>query len=451
MGIDQTIDRFMRPLADAIYGFVFYAVPVAGAELPLIVAWLIAGGLFFTLYLRFINLRGFRHALHLVSGRYANALHPGEVTHFQALATAVSGTVGIGNIAGVAVAISVGGPGATLWMIIAGLLGMSTKFAECTLAVKFRREHENRSVSGGPMYFLERGLALRELPRTGRALGIFYAAAMIVGCLGIGNMFQSNQAAAILIDVTGGADSFFFGRAWLLGLAMAVLYVLLALLILVLNFEQLPRAVGQIWQGALAPESIAGGLIGVMIVGFRRAVFSNEAGLGSAAIAHSAVRTDEPVTEGFVALLEPFIDTVVICTMTALVIVTTVYDPALASTEVSGIQLTTDAFASTLSWSPVPLSIAAVLFAFSTMLSWSYYGLKAFTYLAGHRPVVETGFKLFFCLFIVLGSSIQLGALVDLSDALIFLVAIPNLAGLYLLAPLLKEELTSYRERLGRY
>ena len=477
MGIDQTIDQFMRPLADAIYGFVFYAVPVAGAELPLIVLWLIAGGLFFTLYLRFINIRGFQHALHLVSGRYADPLHPGEVTHFQALATALSGTVGIGNIAGVAVAISVGGPGATLWMIISGLLGMSTKFAECTLAVKFRHEHEDRSVSGGPMYFLERGLALRELPRLGRALGIFYAAAMVVGCLGIGNMFQSNQAAAILIDVTGGTDSFFFGRAWLLGLAMAVvvalvilggiqsiarttsklvpfmavLYLFSALLILGLNFEQLPRAVGQIWQGALAPESIAGGLIGVMIVGFRRAVFSNEAGLGSAAIAHSAVRTDEPVTEGFVALLEPFIDTVVICTMTALVIVTTVYDPALASTEVSGIQLTTEAFASTLSWSPVPLSIAAVLFAFSTMLSWSYYGLKSFTYLAGHRPIVEIGFKLFFCLFIVLGSSIQLGALVDLSDALIFLVAIPNLAGLYLLAPVLKEELISYRERLGRY
>jgi AGCS family alanine or glycine:cation symporter len=477
LGIDQTIDRFMRPLADAIYGFVFYAVPVAGAELPLIVVWLIAGGLFFTLYLRFINIRGFRHALHLVSGRYADTAHPGEVTHFQALATALSGTVGIGNIAGVAVAISVGGPGATLWMIIAGLLGMSTKFAECTLAVKFRHEHEDRSISGGPMYFLERGLALQELPRVGRALGIFYAAAMVVGCLGIGNMFQSNQAAAILIDVTGGADSFFFGRAWLLGLAMAaavalvivggiqsiarttsklvpfmaVLYLLSALLILGLNFEQLPRAVGQIWQGAFALESIAGGMIGVMIVGFRRAVFSNEAGLGSAAIAHSAVRTDEPVTEGFVALLEPFIDTVVICTMTALVIVTTVYDPALASTELSGIQLTTDAFASTLAWSPVPLSIAAVLFAFSTMLSWSYYGLKSFTYLVGHHPVVEIGFKLFFCLFIVLGSSIQLGALINLSDALIFLVAVPNLAGLYLLAPLLKEELISYRERLGRY
>ena len=290
-------------------------------------------------------------------------------------------------------------------------------------------------------------------------------------------MFQSNQAAAILIDVTGGSNSFFFGRAWILGLVMAVvvalvivggiksiarttsklvpfmavLYLLSALLILALNFERLPTAIGQIWQGAFAPESIGGGLIGVMIVGFRRAVFSNEAGLGSAAIAHSAVRTDEPVTEGFVALLEPFIDTVVICTMTALVIVTTVYDPALASTEVGGIELTTDAFASTLSWSPVPLSIAAVLFAFSTMISWSYYGLKSFTYLAGHRPSLEIAFKLVFCCFIVLGSSIQLGSLIDLSDALIFLVAIPNLLGLYLLAPVLKEELISYRERLGRF
>jgi AGCS family alanine or glycine:cation symporter len=477
VGIDQTIDQIMRPLADVIYRFVFYAVPVAGLELPLIVAWLVAGGLFFTFYLRFINIRGFRHALHLVSGRYADPLHPGEVTHFQALATAVSGTVGIGNIAGIAVAISVGGPGATLWMIIAGLLGMSTKFAECTLAVKFRQTHDDGSVSGGPMYFLERGLALKGLPGTGRVLGMFYAAAMVVGCLGIGNMFQSNQAAAIVIDVTGGGDSVFFGRAWILGVVMAacvalvivggiksiakttsklvpfmaVLYVLSALAVLVMNLDGLPTAIGQIWDGAFALESVGGGLIGVMIIGFRRAVFSNEAGLGSAAIAHSAVRTDEPVTEGFVALLEPFIDTVVICTMTALVIVVTVYDPALAATELSGIELTTRAFASTISWSPVPLSIAAVLFAFSTMISWSYYGLKSFTYLAGHSKSVDIGFKVFYCCFIVLGSSVQLGALVDLSDALIFLVAIPNLLGLYLLSPVLKQELLSYRERLGRF
>lgn len=477
MSVDEAIDQAMRPLADLISQFIFYAVPVGGAELPLIVAWLIAGGLFFTIYLGFINVRGFRHALDLVRGRYTDPSQPGEVTPFQALATAVSGTVGIGNIAGVAVAISLGGPGATMWLIIAGLLGMSTKFAECTLAVKFRRTHSDGSVSGGPMYYLQRGLALRKLPRLGRGLGIFYAASMVVGCLGIGNMFQSNQAAAILIDVTGGSNSFFNDKAWILGLVMAVtvalvivggiksiarttsklvpfmavLYVVLALAILAFNAAELPRAVAQIWQGAFTADGISGGLIGVMIIGFRRAVFSNEAGLGSAAIAHSAVRTDEPVTEGFVSLLEPFIDTVVICTLTALVIVTTVYDPAMASSGVSGIEMTTSAFESVFSWSPVPLSIAAVLFAYSTMISWGYYGLKAFTYLAGQHRLADMGFKLFYCSFIVLGSSVQLGALVDLSDALVFVVAIPNVLGLYFLAPVVKREMLSYRERLERY
>ena len=307
--------------------------------------------------------------------------------------------------------------------------------------------------------------------------GMFYAASMVLGCLGIGNMFQSNQAAAILIDVTGGSSSFFQDKAWLLGLVMAitvalviiggiksiarvtsklvpfmaVLYVLSALLILTMNIERLPNAIVQIWQGAFSADSVGGGFIGVMIIGFRRAVFSNEAGLGSAAIAHSAVQTDEPSTEGFVSLLEPFVDTVIICTMTALVIVTTVYDPALADSGINGIELTTSAFESTLSWSPLPLSIAAVLFAFSTMLSWSYYGLKSLTYLTGENRLVEAGYKLLFCSFVVLGSSVQLGALIDLSDAIIYVVAIPNLLGLYLLAPTLKTEVLSYRERLRRY
>ena len=308
----------------------------------------------------------------------------------------------------------------------------------------------------------------------GRALGLFYAAAMVIGCLGIGNMFQSNQATAILIDVTGGANSVFADRAWLVGLllaagvglviiggirtianttaklvpAMAILYVLSALTIIALNAEALPDAIAAIWNGAFSPQGVAGGALGVMILGFRRAVFSNEAGLGSAAIAHAAARTKEPVSEGFVALLEPFIDTVVICTLTALVIITTVYDPALAGSGVSGIELTTRAFASTLSWSPVPLSIAAILFAYSTMLAWSYYGLKAFTYLVGERRGADLGFKLFFLTFVVLGSSIQLGALVDLSDALVFVVAIPNLLGLYLMAPLIRRELIGYERRL---
>jgi AGCS family alanine or glycine:cation symporter len=468
--MDEIIDQAMRPVADAVASFIFFAVPIGDTELPLIVAWLIGGGLFFTFYLRFINIRGFSHAINLVSGRFSNDDDPGEISHFQALSTAVSGTVGIGNIAGVAVAISLGGPGATFWLITAGFFGMSTKFAECTLGLKYRHHHEDGSVSGGPMYYLEQGLKDRNLPGVGRALGIFYAAAMVIGCLGIGNMFQSNQAAAILIDVTGGTQSPFAGQAWIIGVAMAIavalviiggirsiarttsrlvpgmalLYVLTALLILAMNFDAIPGAFVAIWNGAFSPEGITGGMIGVIIIGFRRAVFSNEAGLGSAAIAHSTARTHYPVREGYVALLEPFIDTVVVCTMTALVIITTVYEPALAGAGVSGIELTTRAFESTLAWTPVPLSIAAILFAFSTMITWSYYGVKAFTYLVGHHRWADLGFKVFFLAFVVLGSSVQLGAVVDLSDALVFVVAIPNLLGLYLLAPLIRKELTEY-------
>ena len=466
--MDQLIDAAIQPIADVVSAFIFASVPLLGADVPLIVVWLVAGGVFFTVYLRFVNVRGFAHALRIVSGRYADPNDPGEISQFQALTTAVSGTVGIGNIAGVAVAISVGGPGATFWMIVAGLLGMSTKFAECTLGVRYRRDNPDGSVSGGPMYYLERGLADRGRPRLGRALGAFYAASIVVGCVGIGNMFQSNQATAIFLDVAGVA--FLSDNAWLMGVVLAVLvglvivggiksianttsklvpamaglYVVAALVVLGLNAARIPAACAAIWTGAFAPDGIAGGLLGVAIVGFRRAVFSNEAGLGSAAIAHSTARTPEPVSEGFVALLEPFIDTVVICTMTALVIVTTVYDPALAHGDVSGIELTSRAFASTVAWAPTPLAVIALLFAYSTMLAWAYYGLKAFTYLAGEGRLRDLGFKLFFCLCVILGSSIDLGALLQLSDALIFVMAIPNLLGLYFLAPVVKRELDRY-------
>ena len=471
MGIDEIINGALQPLAEAVAGFIFFPVPVLGTDMPLVVAWLVAGGLFFTVYLGFINVRGFGHAVRVISGRLADPNDPGEISQFQALTTAVSGTVGIGNIAGVAVAISTGGPGATFWLIAAGLLGMSTKFAECTLGVLFRRTAPDGSVSGGPMHYLERGLGERGLPRLGRALGHFYAATMVVGCLGIGNMFQSNQATAMFVDLTGGAASPFAERTWLVGVVlaalvavviiggirsianttvrlvpgMAVLYVALALLVLVLQADRLPGAVAAIWRGAFAPEGIAGGMLGALVIGFRRAAFSNEAGLGSAAIAHATARTAQPVSEGFVGLLEPFIDTVVICTMTALVIITTVYDPALTAAGVDGIELTTRAFASVLPWSPVPLAVAAMLFAYSTMIAWAYYGLKAFTYLAGDGRRQDLGFKLFFCLFVVAGASLDLGALVDLSDALVFVVAIPNLLGLYVMAPVVKRELAGYR------
>lgn len=470
--IDVLIDSMVRPITDAVSSFIFYAVPVGDANLPLIVVWLVAGGLFFTGYLGFINVRGFRHGLALATGRYQNPNAPGEVTQFQALATAVSGTVGVGNIAGVAIAISLGGPGATFWLIVAGLLGMSTKFAECTLAVRYRKTNPDGSVSGGPMYYLEQGLTDLKLPGVGKALGLFYAMAMVIGCLGIGNMFQSNQAAAIFITVTGAEQSPFMGKAWLLGLAMAivvaivifggiksiarvteklvpfmaVLYSVAAIVIIAFNADKLLWAFGAIWQGAFSPDGVTGGIIGVIVIGFRRAVFSNEAGLGSASIAHSAVKTNFPATEGYVALLEPFIDTVVVCTLTALVIITTVYDPLLANTGISGIEMTTRAFQSTISWSPIPLSVAAILFAFSTMLSWSYYGLKAFTYLFGEANITQLIFKFIFCIFIVIGSAIQLNALIDLSDALVFIVAIPNLIGLYILAPIVRAEIGKYSE-----
>lgn len=467
-GLDALIDAAVAPLTELVMGFIFFSVTVGDAELPLIVLWLVFGGLFFTIYFRFINVRGFVQAIRIVSGRYRKDSDPGEISQFQALTTAVSGTVGIGNIAGVAVAISVGGPGATFWLIVAGLLGMSTKFAECTLGVLYRREHPDGSVSGGPMYYLQRGLEDRQWPRLGRVLGIFYAASMVIGCLGIGNMFQSNQAAAIITDVSG--STFLSENIWVIGLvmavlvgvviiggiksianttvrlvpSMAVLYVISAIVIIAINFDKVPGAINAIFVGAFAPDGIAGGMLGVVMLGFRRAVFSNEAGLGSAAIAHSTAQTKQPVSEGYVALLEPFIDTVVICTLTALVIITTIYEPSMSAGGVSGIELTTRAFTSTISWSSVPLAIAACLFAFSTMIAWAYYGLKAFTYLAGDGRWQDIGFKVFFCFFVFVGASVNLAAVIDLSDALVFVVAIPNLLGLYLMAPIVKRELENY-------
>ena len=472
-GIDAAINAAVAPVAEALSAFIFYSVEIGGAQLPLIVIWLIAAAAFFTVYFGFINIRGFPHALRLVRGDYADPQHKGEVSHFQALATAVSGTVGIGNIGGVAIVISLGGPGATFWLMLAGFLGMSTKFAECIAGVKYRRENPDGTVSGGPMYYLEQSLRDRGLTFLAKPMGSFYALAIVIGCLGIGNMFQSNQAFRQFVYITGGEAGPFADKGWLFGLClalivgaviigglrsiarvtsklvpfMAVSYLVLSVLIIAMNAERLPWAITAIFTEAFNPQALSGGFLGVMILGFQRAVFSNEAGIGSAAIAHSAVRTDEPATEGFVGLLEPFIDTVVICTLTALVILTTVYEPGLAGSGIQGIELTSRAFASTLSWSTLPLSCIAILFAFSTMISWSYYGLKGWTYLLGEGKRKEAVFKILFCVFGVLGCTVQLGAVLDFSDAMVFLIAVPNIIGLYLLAPVLKQELQGYYQR----
>ncbi len=471
-GFDEMINNATAPIASAIGQIVFFKIPVFGANLPVVVLWLVVGAVFFTLKMGFVSIHGFKHAIELVRGDYSDPNGHGEVSHFQALATAVSGTVGIGNIGGVAVAVTVGGPGATFWLILAGFLGMSTKFVECTLGVKYRQEFDDGHVSGGPMYYLRKGFSDRGMEGFGKFMGTFYAIGIFIGALGIGNMFQSNQAYVQLNNVSGGALD---GLGWLIGLIMAVVvfsvivggiksiarvtekivpfmavfYCVFALIVIFMNGSAIPQAIANVFTGAFTGEGVAGGALGAMIIGFQRAVFSNEAGIGSASIAHSAVRTNEPITEGYVSLLEPFIDTIVICTITALVIGTTqVVAPDFAG-EATGVAMTSKAFEYQLSWFPIPLAIAAVLFAFSTMISWSYYGLKGWSYLFGEGEMGQKIYKLIFCAFVALGCMVQLGPILDISDALVFLICVPNILGLYFLAPIVKKELDSYRARLA--
>lgn len=479
--IDEQINALVKPASDLIAGAVFSKLTIFGVSFEWIVAWLVVAALFCTFYFRFVNLTGFVHGLRLINGRYKDIStnSVGEVTHFQALATAVSGTVGLGNIAGVAVAVALGGPGATFWMIVAGFLGMSSKFCECTLGVKYRRINPDGTVSGGPMYYLSRGIAenFPSLAGFGKVLAVVFAVCCIGGALGGGNMFQANQAYGMLVKVTGGDNSALVGYGWLFGLGLAVLtglviiggiksiarvtsrlvpimavvYVIACLVILAIHADKVLPSFGLIITEAFNPSAAVGGVIGVLIIGFRRAAFSNEAGIGSASIAHSAVKTDYPVSEGLVALWEPFIDTVVICTMTALVIIVTglAQDPGGRS----GIDLAATAFGSVISWFPYVLALAVFLFAYSTMISWAYYGAKATAYLFGESQGVDLAFKLVFLTFTVIGCSMQLGAVVDFSDAMIFLMAVPNVIGMYLLAPVVKRELDDFmaRVRAGQF
>ncbi|WP_020395887.1 alanine/glycine:cation symporter family protein [Thiolinea disciformis] len=470
--IDETINNAVAPIANAVSSVIFFSVPLGEAQLPLIVLWLIIAATIFTIYFGFIQFRVPALAIRLVRGVYDDPKHAGEVSHFQALATAVSGTVGLGNIAGVAVAIAIGGPGATFWMILAGLLGMASKFTECTLGVKYRNEYPDGSISGGPMYYLSKGLALQNKAALGKFLAVFFAICCIFGAFGGGNMFQANQAFQQVVVVTGGQASFLADKGWLFGLVLAVLtgaviiggiqsiarvteklvpfmaiwYLGTGLIIILMNIDKLGWAFGEILNGAFTGAGATGGIIGALIQGFKRAAFSNEAGVGSASIAHSAVRTSEPATEGIVSTLEPFIDTVVICTMTALVIIIT--GSLSSGAGLTGVELTSHAFGTAFSWFPYLLSVAVLLFAFSTMISWSYYGLKAWTYLLGEGKTKELIFKLIFLVFVVLGSSMSLGPVIDFSDAMIFAMSIANIIGLYLLMPVVKQEVNQYLAKI---
>ncbi|MBL1068471.1 sodium:alanine symporter family protein [Streptomyces sp. 7-21] len=486
--IDGAVNGLADPITRLLSGIVFYEVPVFGGDFPVIVAWLVAAGLFFTVWLGLVQFRRLATACRVLGGRYEQPGAPGEITHFQALTSAVSGTVGLGNIAGVAIAVSLGGPGATFWMVLCGLLGMATKFAECTLGVKYRVIDASGRVSGGPMLYLRRGLAERGLPRLGAALSLLSAVTLLFFCFFGGNLFQVNQSLEQLATVTrdhtglftssGGSLLFGAAAAVMTGLvliggirsigrvtsrlvpAMALLYVAACLSVILLHAAEVPGALATIGREAFSPEGVAGGVVGALVQGFRRAAFSNEAGVGSAPIAHAAVKTRRPATEGLVALLEPFADTVVICTMTALTIVIAggpLYgaaraaaagggDPAAdrAIAEAGGdpgIAITSDAFATALPWFPAVLTVAVLLFAFSTLITWGYYGLKAWCHLFGGSNVSEQVFKCLYCLVTVAGALLSLGTLVDLADAFLFLAAVVNIAGLYLLAPVVRREL----------
>jgi AGCS family alanine or glycine:cation symporter len=463
--IDEKINSFIKPAVDALGEVIFYKpFASAGFDMPLVVMWLILGALFFTFYMGFINLRGIKHAVDLIKGKYDKPGDKGEVSHFQALVTALSGTVGLGNIAGVAVAISIGGAGATFWIIVAGFLGMSSKFVECTLGVKYRKINALGEVSGGPMYYLSEGLSKKGFPKLGKFLAALFAILCVGGSFGGGNMFQANQSFAQLANVFPVFNGFGFVYGIFLALLVGIviiggikkiasvtdkmvpfmvgLYVLTSVFIILMNIQNIGAAFSAIFNGAFTADGISGGVVGVLIVGFKRAAFSNEAGVGSAAIAHSAVKTDHPISEGIVSLLEPFVDTIVVCTMTALVLVFTGF--ASDTNGMEGSALTSAAFSSVVPWFKYILLITIVLFAFSTMISWSYYGMKAFTFLFGNNRKMENLYKLIFLGFVVIGSSASLSAVIDFSDMMILAMGFPNILGLYFMAGEVKTDLKSY-------
>ena len=512
-GLDEKINDAFMPFATWWEGLVLTTVPIGEYNVPFVVILLVLGATFFTLFFKVPSITKFPLAINTVRGKYVDiekhgvdklynndeALAEedildtirdesaaGEVYHFQALATAVSGTVGLGNIAGVAVAIALGGPGATFWMIVCGLIGMSTKFVECTLGVKYRDVGEDGTIYGGPMYYLSKGLKERNMTVLGKVLAGLFAVLCVGASFGGGNAFQSNQATvqlSSLLGLQGGSTGFIIGiiLAILVGIViiggikriakitekivpfMAGIYIVASLIIIFANFSYIDDAFGLIFEGAFSPMAGLGGLMGVLIVGFQRAAFSNEAGAGSAAIAHSAVRTKYPASEGVVALLEPFIDTVVICTMTALVIIFFNIDGSnlqsvfnygavegsnvlitATGEQLGGVDLTSMAFDSVIPGFSYVLTIAIVLFAFSTMISWSYYGLQSWKYLFGKGKTADLVYKILFLLFVVVGAAATLDAVIKFSDAMILALVFPNMIGLLLLFPRVREEMKRY-------
>lgn len=471
MSIDAWLDAIIGPFAQWLGNVVFFTIPVFGTDFPVIVLWLVLCGIFFTFWLKFLGIRGVKHAIDLARGKYERPDAEGQITHFQALSTALTSTLGLGNIAGVAMAITIGGPGAVFWMVLAGFFAMSTKLAECTLGVKYREISEDGTVSGGPMYYLRDGLAAIGKSRLGMFLARTYSVFLCIAVLGL-MAFQSNQAAAQVVGVSGsgGFGQFMNGNKWTVGVFMAVLggivilggvkaigrvaagiiplmaitYIVGCFAVIAVHITLLPAAFSAIFTEAFNPQSAAGGVLGALIIGFQRAAFSNAAGVGDAAIAHSAVKTDRPATEGFVAAIEPLFDTVILNTISALAIIITGAYLLPEAIDVGGVALTSMAFGTVSPWFPYVLAVAVFLFAFTSILSYSYYGSKALGFLFGNAPKAEAVFKIVLLVFTVIGSAIALGPVIALADSLLFLLAVVNIIGLYFLAKVIRKEILSY-------
>lgn len=473
-GIDGQIDKYFAPFSDHFSDIVFFPITVFGTKVPVIILGLIVSSIFFTFYLKGIGIWGFKHSLFQIFGKKKSTEDEkdGEVSSFGALATALSGTIGLGNIAGVAVAISIGGPGAMFWMGLGAIFGMATKFLECSLAVKYRRFNPDGSISGGPMFYIAHGLTRKGLRWLGQPLALFFATMCVLGSFGSGNMLQINQATQQIINTTGGAHSFFYHNGWVFGLMVAVfvgliivggiksiarvtskivpfmcaIYVIACLVIIALHFSHIPFVIKTILHEAFFPQAVTGGVIGSIIIGMRRSIQSNEAGSGSAPIAYAAVRTKEPISQGFVSLMEPFFDTIIICSLTAFVIIIT-GEYLNYNSSITGVELTSSAFAGTLPLFPYVLAIVIILFAVSTIISWSYYGQKAWNYIFGEGKKRARVFQIIFCFFIVIGSAMNLKSVIDFTDATMLAMALPNLIAIFILLPEIKTDLVDYCKR----
>lgn len=472
MNIDEFIDKHIAPVSDSIASVIFFPITICGSKVPLIILWVLFAGIFFTIYFRGIAVWGFKHAIDNVAKPQKGHDGCGEVSSFQALATALSGTIGIGSIAGVAISISIGGPGAAFWIFLGAILGMSIKFVEATLAVKYRRFNLDGSVSGGPMHYIAHGLTRKKMRWLGQPLSVIFAMLCIGGGITGGNMIQINQTAHQIVFITGGENSIFHGFTWIIGLIAAILiglvvvggiksiakvttiltptmcalYIISGLIVIGYHFTEIPAGVALIVREAFHPTAVAGGIFGVIIIGLRRSVQSNEAGTGAAAIVYATAQTKEHISQGFVALLETFL-TGVLCLFTSFAIV---FSGVLNNTQIgqiSGIELASNAFQSVIPFFPIILSIIAVLFAMSTLISWAYYGQKAWTFLLGEGKKRVLMFNLIYCSFIVIGSAMNVQSIINITDAMMVSMCLPNIIVLYILAPEIKRDLKDYLER----